>query len=309
MLNEPESQSPGAIPQSEPTPGQHGPELPFEPRWRPQRRRARRIPNLGHAILFLIIAAVVIFFIQAAGYSLAVSAHLFPHESVKQILHDPRLLIPSMAFSYIIALLVAWVLFSGIWLLPFPLGVRWNGGKAARRFYLFFILGVLVSISVQILSNYLPIPRTLPIDKFFRTTTDVWLIAIFGTFIAPVFEELAFRGFLFPALASAWDWVTSRGRRGSETPPAQDPRWSVGAVIFSTALTSVGFATLHASQLAASWAPLAVLFGVSIVLCMVRLISRSLAASAIVHASYNATIFTLLFFASSGFHNLSRLTS
>ena len=64
-----------------------------------------------------------------------------------------------------------------------------------------------LSLVVQLLSNFLPVPKTLPIDDFFRTSADVWLVALFGTFLAPVFEELAFRGFLLPSLASSWDWL------------------------------------------------------------------------------------------------------
>ena len=74
--------------------------------------------------------------------------------------------------------------------------------------------GVALSLVVQLLSNYLPIPKTLPIDDFFRTPADVWLVALFGTFLAPVFEELAFRGFLLPSLASAWDWLRGQRRPG-----------------------------------------------------------------------------------------------
>ena len=63
-----------------------------------------------------------------------------------------------------------------------------------------------MSAVVQVLSNFLPIPKELPIDDFFHKSLDVWIVAIFGIFVAPVFEELAFRGFLLPALATSWDW-------------------------------------------------------------------------------------------------------
>ncbi len=66
---------------------------------------------------------------------------------------------------------------------------------------------------MQFLSNFLPIPKTLPIDDFFRTPADVWMVALFGTFVAPVFEELAFRGFLLPSMASTWDWLRGQQRR------------------------------------------------------------------------------------------------
>ncbi len=94
--------------------------------------------------------------------------------------------------------------------------------------------GVLLSVVVQFLSNFLPIPKTLPIDDFFRTPADVWMVALFGTFVAPVFEELAFRGFLLPSMASAWDWL--RGQQRGLLDGArmdEDPRWSIPALVIS----------------------------------------------------------------------------
>jgi uncharacterized protein len=154
-------------------------------------------------------------------------------------------------------------------------------------------------VVVQFLSNYLPVPKTLPIDDFFRTSLDVWMVALFGTFMAPVFEELAFRGFLLPSLASTWDWLSKR---------PYPSRWSIPALIVSCTLTSIGFALVHADQLAHAWAPLMVLFAVSLVLCFVRLWTQSLAASTLIHATYNGTIFTILFFGTGGFRHLDKIS-
>jgi uncharacterized protein len=213
---------------------------------------------------------------------------------------------------------------------------------------------------VQLLSNFLPIPKELPIDKFFTHPLGVWLIAIFGVTVAPAFEELAFRGFLLPSLANAWDWMRQRARTPRALPdgPAadslaesgwhqapvdpslssngatvfphvetragfggaernsinaeqgsavSDPRWSLSALVFSTIITSIGFAMLHGAQLAHSFAPLAVLFGVSVVLCITRLRFHSLAASTLVHSMYNATIFVMLFIGTDGFRHLDKV--
>jgi membrane protease YdiL (CAAX protease family) len=159
-----------------------------------------------------------------------------------------------------------------------------------------------LSLAVQFLSNYLPIPKSLPIDDFFRTPGDVWMVALFGTFVAPLFEELAFRGFLLPSLASAWDWV--RGERETFV----DGSWSGPALVFACTVASIAFAFVHADQLAHAWAPLAVLFTVSLALCAARLRTQSLAASALIHATYNGTIFTILFFATGGFRHLDKIT-
>jgi hypothetical protein len=139
------------------------------------------------------------------------------------------------------------------------------------------------------------------------------MVALFGTLLAPVCEELAFRGFLLPSLASAWDWLRSFrsapevGLVISDRGPQDDPRWSIPALLFSCTVTSIAFALVHADQLAHAWAPLAVLFGVSLVLCGVRLWTHSLAASTLIHATYNGTIFTILFFGTGGFRHLDKI--
>jgi hypothetical protein len=127
--------------------------------------------------------------------------------------------------------------------------------------------------------------------------------------MAPVFEELAFRGFLLPSTASAWDWLRGQRRELDEgTSTDRDPRWSIVALLASCTVTSIAFALVHADQLAHAWAPLSVLFAVSLVLCAVRLWTQSLAASTFIHATYNGTIFTILFFATGGFRHLDKIT-
>jgi hypothetical protein len=96
----------------------------------------------------------------------------------------------------------------------------------------------------------------------------------------------------------------SSAERGSSN---DDPRWSIPALVFSTIITSIGFAMLHGAQLAHSFAPLAVLFAVSVVLCIARLRFHSLAASTLVHSLYNATIFVMLFIGTDGFRHLDKL--
>jgi Na+-translocating ferredoxin:NAD+ oxidoreductase RnfD subunit len=85
------------------------------------------------------------------------------------------------------------------------------------------------------------------------------------------------------------------------------PDWSWPAIVFATIITSIGFALLHGAQLAHSFAPLAVLFAVSVVLCATRLRFHSLAASTLVHSMYNATIFVMLFIGTDGFRHLDKL--
>ena len=259
----------------------------------------RRVPNFGNTVLFFAVSIIVLLLTSVSVFALAMGLRLFGPESTEQLLREPRLLIPSMAVGYLVAGTIVWAIFSHVWQQPFPQALQWNFSAVRRRWGALLIGGVVLSLGVQFLSNFLPVPKTLPIDDFFRTSADVWMVALFGTFLAPVFEELAFRGFLLPSLASAWDWLSRR----------PDPsRWSISALLVSCGLTSIGFALVHADQLAHAWAPLAVLFGVSLVLCLVRLWTQSLAACTLIHAIYNGTIFTVLFFGTDGFRHLDKIS-
>ena len=282
---------------------------------------ANAIPHLGHAVLFFTVTIVVLLLSALSMLALANRLHLMGPETPEQLLREPRIVIPSMAAAYLITGGILWLLFTWMWQVPFPAGLRWNFDVVRRHWIKLLGGGIALSVAVQLLSNFLPVPKTLPIDDFFRTPVDVWMVAIFGTFLAPLFEELAFRGFLLPSLASGWDWVRLRARApvGDADslvfapplvlPEITDARWSPAALVFSCAVTSVAFALVHADQLAHAWAPLAVLFGVSLVLCFVRLWTRSLAASTFIHATYNGTIFTILFVGTGGFRHLDKITS
>ena len=267
--------------------------------------RVRRIPNFGHTALFFLIAFLVMVGTSVSIFAMATGFRWFGNETAEQLLREPRLLIPAMAIGYLVGGVIVWAIFVNLWRQRFGEALRWNFDVVRRRWRSLLAGGIVLSVVVQFLSNFLPIPKTLPIDDFFRTPGDVWMVALFGTFMAPVFEELAFRGFLLPSLASAWDWMQ---RRNDEVTPGRDPRWSIAALAIACTLTSMGFARVHSDQLAHAWAPLAVLFTVSLVLCGVRLLTQSLAASTMVHAVYNGTIFTIVFFVTGGFRHLDKIT-
>jgi membrane protease YdiL (CAAX protease family) len=75
----------------------------------------------------------------------------------------------------------------------------------------------------------------------------------------------------------------------------------------SSVVTSILFALMHAAQTGYSWGPVMLLLGVSLVLCWTRLTTRSLAASVLVHASYNFMLFSLMMFGTGGFRHLERM--
>jgi membrane protease YdiL (CAAX protease family) len=64
---------------------------------------------------------------------------------------------------------------------------------------------------------------------------------------------------------------------------------------------------MHASQIGHAWGAVAMLFCVSVVLCEVRLRLRSVAASTLVHMSYNSALFVAMIVATGGYRHFDKL--
>jgi membrane protease YdiL (CAAX protease family) len=240
-------------------------------------------PSFLEMVIFFVLAGLLLLLTQVAGALLVMHFHLIAHASLRQLATNPRFSIPAMAISYAVILLACLALYGRMWPHGFFHGIHWNWAVAQRHRMWLPLLGILLGVGIQFASSFLPIPKQMPIDAMFRTPFDAWMVALFGVFIAPCAEEIAFRGFLYPALRP---WT---GR------------------ILAAVLTSVPFALLHAQQVAHAWTPLAMVFLVSLVLVAVRDRTGSVAASAIVHACYNLSIFAALFAASDGFRHLQHL--
>jgi len=269
----------------------------------PEGEAPPRIPHFGHALLFV---AIAFFFLIVFESLLALFHTHDPHQAVT-LLHQPKIAVAAEALTYLLTLALAWVVFPLFWNRAFSEGIQWNF-PAARRLVLRLVpLGLLLGWAVEAISSLLPMPDKMPIDDFFRTQSDVWLITLFGTLIAPLFEEICFRGFLLPAFAIAYDWLTL-----ARTPEAilrwkQTTTLTPASLAFSGILTSCLFALLHAEQLAHAWSALAVLLCVSLILTYIRIRTRSVACSALVHACYNLSVFIGLFIATNGYRHLDKL--
>jgi membrane protease YdiL (CAAX protease family) len=263
-----------------------------------------RIPHLGHAALFLAIAGVFLLLIQlvllGVGHSPVIAGKAAGGMS-------PKFLVGSEALSYLATLAVSWFVFPLLWKRPFAEGIQANLDAARRNALRLIPIGLILSVSVQAVSSLISLPKNIPMDDFFRTPSDIWLVAAFGTLLAPLFEEVLFRGFLLPAFAIAYDWLSL-----PRTPAAYE-QWHSNnkltrpSLVFSAVLTSILFAALHGQQTAFTWPVLVLLFCVSLVLSYVRLRLRSVMASTLIHVSYNATIFIFAFIVTGGFRHLDKI--
>ncbi len=257
----------------------------------------RRVPNLWHLLLFL---ALTFFMLLVAEVILAA---LHPH-NVIATLEDQRLQLFANIACYFLAIGAATFIFPLLWHRSFATGLAWNGRRA--RWFL-ALLGLTLGYLSQAASSLLPIAKKLPIEKIFETPGIIWVLVIFGTLVAPAFEEIVFRGFLLPAIALAIDYLRLPKSLEALMAWRSSDAFSRPALILSSLLTSLCFAGIHAPQLGFSAPAVLLLVCVSLILCVVRLRTGSVAASTLVHASYNFSVFLTLFIGTGGFRHMDKL--
>jgi membrane protease YdiL (CAAX protease family) len=262
---------------------------------------AKRIPHIGHAILFFSLAFFLVNVCALAIFSLA-------HLRLESTSQHPGYALGAQALAYLLTLTTSIWLFPHIWGKPFLQGIHWNALAARRYWYWILPGGVLLSAAAQLSLHFLPAPKTTAFDSLLTTQHAAWMLMAFAVLLAPLTEEIAFRGFLLPAIATAYDWLAL------ERSPAGLERWqssslhSTSALIFSAIFSSIPFALLHADQLSHAWGALGVLYGVSVVLSFVRIRTHSVACSTLMHATYNFSIFAIILFSTGGFRHLEKLS-
>jgi len=261
-----------------------------------------RIPHLGHAALFLAIAGLFLLIIQLLSLGLVHT----PLATTKYAV-SPKLLVGSEALSYIATLALSWFVFPLLWKRSFAEGIQANPDAARRNALRLIPIGIILSFAVQAISSLATMPKEIPMDDFFRTASDVWLVTAFGTLLAPLFEEVLFRGFLLPSFAIAYDWLSLPRTQAAHDLWKSTNKLTRPALVFSAVLTSILFAALHGQQTSFAWPVLILLFCVSLVLSYVRLRLRSVLASTLIQISYNATIFLTAFIATDGYRHLDKL--
>lgn len=277
----------------------------------PREPRVRRIPNLGDAVLFFVMALVLLGIGQLVGVFVLQATHIFPRRGFDSLFMlsstDARISIPIQAFAYGLIALIAVPVFTVMWNRPFGEGVHWNNAAANLRFFRLVILGLAVGAAISLVGNLLPMPKNPPITQdMMKSATGAWMMLVFGLTAAPLLEELAFRGFLLPGLINFFRWIFCRGT-GDGMTISERSADRVG-VPLAIALTSIAFAFMHSPQVSHAWGPLVLIGFVSIVLCVVRLLMNSVAAGVIVHAAYNFTLFAGVLYQTDGFRHLNKLT-
>ncbi len=127
----------------------------------------------------------------------------------------------------------------------------------------FFMLGIaLLTAQIMAATGHQPRVQRL-VQEGLSSSTVSWMVAAFGVFVAPLVEEVLFRGLLYPALKTAFAKIDR---------PA----------VWSAIVTSFVFALIHGSLTA--FGPL---FALAMVLAWVMEKTNSLAACVLLHAMNN----------------------
>jgi membrane protease YdiL (CAAX protease family) len=229
-------------------------------------------------IAALTFVAMVVLQFAVAG---AAQALVFPRASLIEVGQKPGILLLSQLLLYAALAAGMVALVEGKYHVPFWQAIRWNWPPSQWKM---LGLGGVMMIALGLLQNFLPAPKDTPFEHLFDRPRDAYVLAIIAVTLAPLMEELFFRGFMYPALA----------RRTGVT-------WAI-------LLSALPFGLIHLPQYGWAWAAGLVIFLVGIVCGIARAATRSVGAAFLVHAGYNGTQMLIALVLTHGFRHMEKST-
>lgn len=152
---------------------------------------------------------------------------------------------------------------------PFWQSLRWVNGNLSNRAAA--SCGVVAAVFVMFASVLMRTPDiNSPMKALLGDRTSALLIGLLGTTLAPVCEEILFRGFLQPLL------IRSLG--------------AAGGIL----LAAVPFGLLHLQEYGYSWRHALLITAAGAAFGWMRHFTGSTKAAAVMHAAYNGVFFLLL---------------
>ncbi|MGD0478793.1 MAG: CPBP family intramembrane glutamic endopeptidase [Terracidiphilus sp.] len=274
----------------------------------PPLRRFVRIPNFGHLLLLSLLITVA-FSVLIIILGVASHFHLFGLRLSQKSATDLGFNLLSEAILYLVTFALSLFVFPMVWNESLFAGLQWRGTVALSKFGLLAATALGCFGLAGLDQILMPGPANAPIEKMISSPGAAWLMFAFGVTMAPFFEEMFFRGFILPSLCTTCDWVAEKMQHTLPRPldAGGHPQWSLPAMIIGSIATSIPFALLHVEQQGHSLGPFLLLIVVSLILCAVRLKVKSLAASTLVHASYNFFIFSLTLAVTGGFRHFDKM--
>lgn len=148
---------------------------------------------------------------------------------------------------------------------PFWSSLKWRGPTAAPA-GLFLVSGGLLALVMGALSSRIPGIEDLPVSGLLEHAQTAVFLGVTAIAVAPLVEEVVFRGYIFPVLERRWG--------------------SVAAVL----LTALMFTSLHVTQLWGSWMAVSLILLVGLALSLVRALTGALLPAFLMHLAYNTTL-------------------
>jgi membrane protease YdiL (CAAX protease family) len=260
----------GFLPQSLPS---QSPALPLAP---------REIWTLRDLLLFLAfipMALLVSKFVVLIGYA-ALRPFAGWHLPADFVQTDTVFLLIMQCVFYVLILGFLFLLAKLQHQQPFWKSLGWKK-PAARQVAGYLAGGGGLAVAVSLALMVRPDMQGFPLEKLFNSRTASFAIGAFAISIAPVVEELVFRGLLFAVFEHAMGWR------------------------FAVVTTAFLFAGLHAPEYWHAWHHLLMILVVGMVFSLARGTTGSLAPSIILHLGYNSLIMTGLFVSTQHFHTVS----
>jgi membrane protease YdiL (CAAX protease family) len=233
----------------------------------------------GWDVLQIAGLTVLSVFVLQVAILFAVRQFAYSRLPLREVAQKPIVAILAQLLAYILVALFMVLLIEGKYHVRFLQAIRWNwpGNKSAM------LLGIgVLTVSLDLLSHFLPMPKSTPFEQFFARPLDAYLVSIFAVTLGPLMEELFFRGFLYPVLAR---------RMG---------------MLWAILLTALPFGLIHSMQYGNAWSAVLVIFLVGVVLTTVRAVTKSVGASFLVHVGYNGTLMMLAAIATDGFRHVEK---
>ncbi len=162
---------------------------------------------------------------------------------------------------------------------PFWRSLGWKK-PSLRQITGYLLAGCSLAIAVNFALWLQPDAKDFPLEKMFDSATASYALAAFAIAVAPVVEELVFRGILFA--------VCER----------------VVGVRFAVLTTAVLFAALHIPEYWGAWNHAFIILLVGMVFSLTRALTGRLTPSVFLHIGYNSLMIAGLFFSTQHFHNV-----
>lgn len=225
--------------------------------------------------IFFFAALFVTGFLGFTGYAL-LKPVVGWSKPAQSLAHNTLFLLGVQFIFYILVFVYIYFLVVFRYRMRFWEGIRW-GRMTGRTVERYVILGVALTIAVQLLPAFLPDKTHFPLEKLFSSPTSSYAMAAFAVIVAPFMEELVFRGVLFSVFETR-----------------------IG-IVFAIIATAVLFAAMHVPEYRGAWDHVFLIFIVGLVLSLVRGVTHSLGPSVVLHITYNACLMIGLFVATSHF--------